>query len=209
MKKLLRLGVVLGALLGVLGMNMTPASATTTASIAFTGKATTSPLFYPCFPAGTTDCLSDPLGPDFAFAFASATCVGSKTDVAKSKSTTSGLPVGEYLCESITAAGTGTGYCGLSTATGTASIRWTSPNSTPQSKSTDVQFSYVGVGGELVITGTGEKTPEGPEGRLAGVVTAVPQPTPPILGQGCSATGATGFTIVGTATYEEVTVPVG
>lgn len=213
MKKLLRLGVVAGALLGMVGMNMAPASATTVVALVFAGQATTSPLGYPCTPPGTTGPNCPPIptvtttnppfitvGPAFGFVFSSIACVGAKVDIAKpAKGTNAYGP----LC-SITAAGNGRGYCGLSSASGTANASFQGPTGF---KAFTSSFTFIGVGGTLVVTGTGQKTPGGPPGVLVGVVEAIPNPLPdPVNGPTCSSGTETDFIIVGAAVYAEATV---
>jgi len=222
LKKLLRVGVVAGAALGLLGSGMSPAEATTVATVTFVGAATTGNLGYPCVtanvgppPTVTTTCVTvgppptttlpttstspgklglpnvTVSGPSTGFRFASTACVGLKVDLLKAKDGPAPATAYGPLCQ-IRAAGTVTGYCGLSSATGTGEIEFF-----PLAKKVSFTFTFTGVGGTLFVRGNSSK------GTIVAVVQAVPNPTE----GSCLAGNQTGFAIVGTATIAQPTVP--
>ena len=174
MKKLFRIAFV-GALIAA-AFSVAPSAQAQTilGSVTFTGSAHVSTgLSYPVLGAEETR----------NFTFASDTCVDA--DVTDDPDASVGTNC------SISASGTVTGYCGLSTGQGSGT--YVSSNRGTYTYS----FEWTSVGGELIITGSISDA-DGNSGPLAGIVTAIPPlPAPVGSGQSCTTGNAQDFTIVG------------
>ena len=136
---------------------------------------------------GTTVVNVRPGGNTANFAFSNVVCVKTSTSVLK-------LPTmsktGVDQCR-LTATGTVTGFCGLSTGTGTATITNLSGNKTD----TNMVFKFTGVGGVLHVTG-GNATE-----NIVGDVNATPT-----AGTGsCAMKAAREFTVTGSVEYKKCT----
>lgn len=193
--RLLRAILLACATAGLTMVPVSPASATTEATLTFVASATTgSGLAAPCSSLGTTNCL--PPGPTVGFLLSSTTCSGHKIDVNKPK----GNQVYGPLCF-LTASGFGNGFCGLFQGQAVAQLGFTGPSGT---KYFNVTFSFVLTGTTGFFTGAGEKTPGGGTGTLVGTGQILAQEGP--LGNGSCLTGTqTQFIISGTLTYFEPT----
>jgi hypothetical protein len=170
-----RFGVLVAAVLGLMATMIPSASATTVKEITFVGNATIA--------GGLGYPVITPPN-HYGFTLSSTVCV-------KESVSTPDKPapkVGPDLC-SITAAGTVWGHCGLSTGAGVVTLE----NLLLEKATRSLPFTFTGVGGELIVQGgSGNET-------IIGVVTAVPTTG------SCTNKTATGFTIVGTATYVDIT----
>ena len=175
-----RLSVFVAAVAGLMATMIPSASATTVKEVEFVGTATV--------PCG----LSYPvLGPPehCTFTFSSNTCLKASVSTPDKTNPKNGVDP----CQ-ITAAGTVWGHCGQSTGVGLATVTNLSGN---KGAPIDVSFTFMGVGGELIVQGTASNG-----ATVVGVVTAIPA-----VGGSGSCTNGTGtdFIIIGTITYVDIT----
>lgn len=210
--KLARLGVLAASLLSLLGVTMPPTQATQVGTVAFVGDMTLTGggLGYPCtladIPGNVPGCLLTAVGgvsvttkpgklvlPEVnitesngntrGFGFSSTACVGVKLSVSKPGK---GTAVDGPLC-GMRAGGVVTGYCGLSSGSGSGL--------TGMVKNASFTFKFSAAGGSLIVTGT--YSGSGKAGDINGIIEAIPDLPP---APGCSTKQATHFTIVGLMT---------
>jgi hypothetical protein len=170
-----RLGVLVAAVLGLMATMIPSASATTVKEITFQGTASV--------PTGLGYPVITPTEHG-SFTFASDVCV--KESVSTPTKATPKTGVDQCF---IFASGTVWGHCGLSTGVGVVTLVNLSGSKATES----IPFTFEGVGGELIVQGGSGNT------TITGVVTAVPTTG------SCTDGSAQGFTIVGTATYVDIT----
>ena len=177
--RLVRLGAFVATIISMFA-TATPAEALSESGALFTGTANTGPLGYPCTPS-TSNC-PPPIGGGgntVGFSLMTTTCLGFKINILSPKTTTGSGP----SC-SINAAGVISGYCGLASGFGSATITY----SGIATYTLGASFTIQSVAGTLVLTGTASNG-----GTLEGFIEAVPDPN----GGSCASNSATRFILVG------------
>jgi hypothetical protein len=174
------------AAVGLLGSGIAPASALEVGAVVFVGGATVQPgLCYPVLPP----CNNNPTG--FTWTL-NATAVGASAWVAKPAP--KGVVGAAGVLGTIFASGTGSGFCGSSTAppVGTGNLTFTTPS--PKTYNLSNLGWIQSVGGLIPVTGTITNPQTGGSGPIVALVIALPTTG------SCLSGTATGFTVVGVAT---------
>jgi len=181
--RIARFGVLLIPVMALFATTASPAGAVIVGGGVVQGEARVGAgLAYYCASNGTVDVskcppqqLQNPKPGNIAFTFR-AFLYGGIVKVAKEKCGPAGPVCSEVGVFTISGSGTVSGKCGLSGGTGTASIELTGPvvkNTKPGSVAR-VDFTFAGVGGTLILTGTFR---DSPSSLLTGAVAAVPDAT--------------------------------
>jgi hypothetical protein len=170
-----RFAVLVAAVLGLMATMVPSASATTIKEIEFVGTASV--------PTGLGYPVITP--PEHgSFTFSSDTCV--KVSVSTPDKATPKTGVDPCL---IVAQGTVWGHCGQSVGVGVATIY----NLSGTKEAISTYFTWTEIDGEAVVTGGSGNT------TITGVATVIP------TSGSCTDGSATGFTIIGTWTYVDLT----
>ena len=190
-----RFGVLLLAVMGLVGSMTTPAHATGAAVVVFAGTATVgNGIAYPCLGQGTPSGLPAPLPPKIPQVDLTKCPPAISGNTAATTFAGQGVGAGVWVNKgkdpvevglmNITAAGTTTGACGLST--GLFNGNMTPVIAPLKNKPRTFTITYTGVGGNLIITGSTTKG----EG-LIGVALAIP------TGGSCLNKQPKTFTVIG------------